>query len=94
MLHNSTFASLKQPVKGIANAAAAMLVGTALAKLYGTIAPSVTGVLKEGPPTSDYERWLASALLGVTFPFLIFYAEFFKMWPLMKTEEKSKAAAA
>ncbi len=46
-----------------------MIVGLALAKLYGAIAPSVTGNLVEGPPTNDYERWLASALLGVTFPF-------------------------
>lgn len=94
MLHNSTFASLKQPIKGIANTAAAVVVGLALAKFYGSIAPTVTGNLVEGPPTNDYERWLASALLGVTFPFLIFYAEFFKMWPLMGTEKQAPNAAA
>jgi hypothetical protein len=94
MLHNSTFAGLSQPVKGIANAIAAMVVGTALAYFYRQMAPLTTGVLNEGPPTSDFERWLASALLGVTFPFLIFYAEFFKMWPLMKADEKAKSAAA
>ena len=43
-------------------------------------------VLKPGPPTNDYEIWLATALLGVTFPFLIFFAEFFKMWPLQKAK--------
>ena len=46
---------------------------------------------------SDYERWLASALLGVTFPFLIFYAEFYKMWPLVgqpKPAAKAGSAAA
>lgn len=91
MLHNSTFASLTQPVKGIANTAAATVVGLALAKMYGAIAPIVTGNLTEGPPTNDYERWLASALLGVTFPFLIFYAEFFKMWPLAGAEKKLEA---
>ena len=57
--------------------------------LYGALAPTVTAQLQIGPPANDYERWLASALLGVTFPFLIFYAEFFKMWPLMK-EPQSK----
>jgi hypothetical protein len=46
----------------------------------------VTGVLKSGPPTNDFEIWLATALLGVTFPFLIFFAEFFKMWPLVKAK--------
>jgi len=94
MLHNSTFASLKQPVKGIANTAAAVIVGLALAKFYGSVAPTVTGNLTEGPPTNDYERWLASALLGVTFPFLIFYAEFFRMWPLMAQEKKVGKAVA
>ena len=64
-------------------------MGNALAALYGALAPTVTGQLQIGPPANDYERWLASALLGVTFPFLIFYAEFFKMWPLMK-EPQSK----
>ena len=29
---------------------------------------------------------MASALLAVTFPFLIYCAEFFKMWPLTKSE--------
>jgi hypothetical protein len=94
MLHNSTFASLQHPVKGIANALAALVVGEALAGLYGLIAPIVTGNLPIGPPANDYERWLASALLGVTFPFLIFHAEFFRMWPLMKEQPKAAAAAA
>jgi hypothetical protein len=95
MLHNSTFASLQQPVKGIANTIAAAVVGGALAILYGLVAPTVTGTLTIGPPTNDYERWLASALLGVTFPFLIFYADFFKMWPLMSSAEpKAKTASA
>lgn len=90
MLHNSLFASLQQPVKGIANAAAAAVIGVALAKMYGAVGPSVTTNLTVGPtPSDDYERWLASALLGVTFPFLIFFAEFFKMWPLMKEEKKA-----
>ena len=89
MLHNSVFANLKQPVKGIVNTIAATVIGTALGALYGAVSPMVTGPSQIGPPANDYERWLASALLGVTFPFLIFYAEFFKMWPLMK-EPQSK----
>jgi hypothetical protein len=27
------------------------------------------------------EIWLASVLLALTFPFLVFHAECFKMWP-------------
>ncbi|MEO8098387.1 MAG: hypothetical protein ABI811_11860 [Acidobacteriota bacterium] len=94
MLHNSLFASLRQPVKGIANSVAAAVIGTALAAMFGALAPKVTGTLSSDPPGSDYQRWLASALLAVTFPFLIFYAEFFRMWPLAQEKPKAKSAAA
>jgi hypothetical protein len=85
MLHNSMFASLKQPVKGIANTVAAAVIGVALAYVYEAMAPTLTQPLAIGPPGNDLERWIASAMLAVTFPFLIFYAEFFKMWPLAGT---------
>ena len=86
MLHNSLFAKFHQPLKGVLNCIAAAVIGVLLAKMYGALAPVVTGVLKPGPPTNDFEQWLATALLGVTFPFLIFFAEFFKMWPLAKAK--------
>lgn len=86
MLHNSLFGKFSQPMKGVLNTVAALVIGILLAKMYGALAPKVTGVLKPGPPTNDFEIWLATALLGVTFPFLIFFAEFFKMWPLQKAK--------
>lgn len=97
MLQGSLFAKLTQPVKGLASAAAATVVGVALALLFTALAPSVTGELAPGPPGNDFERWLASALLGVTFPALIFYAEFFEFWPLKKApapEPQLTSAAA
>jgi hypothetical protein len=30
----------------------------------------------------DQHLWLASALLGVTFPFLAMYNDLFQLWPL------------
>jgi len=82
MLQNSLTAGLTQPLKGVANALLVAVIGTALAQLYRLLAP----VLHSGPPSYDLEIWLASALLAVTFPFLIFFAEFFKFWPLAKSE--------
>jgi hypothetical protein len=82
MLQNSLTAGLTQPLKGVANAVLVAVIGTALAQLYRLFAP----VLHSGPPTYDLEIWLASALLAVTFPFLIFFAEFFKFWPLAKSD--------
>ena len=82
MLQNSVFAKLSQPTKGIANAVAAVVIGNALAFAYRGLSGNVTGVLGSGPPAYQSEIWLASALLSVTFPFLIFYAEFLGFWPL------------
>jgi len=86
MLQNSLAGKLKQPARGVVNAVLVLIIGTALAQLYRSLAPSVTATLASGPPAYDLEIWLASALLAVTFPFLIFFAEFFKFWPLAKSE--------
>src|SRR5262249_41344052 len=84
MLQNSLFAKYAQPTKGLLNVIAVVVIGQVLSGLYGVLAPVVTGPVRPGPPTYDFEIWLASALLSVTFPFLIFYAEFFKFWPIQK----------
>jgi len=88
MLKGSLFAGLTQPAKGLANAAAVVVIGESLSWMYGRLAPIVTGAVKPGPPTYDFEIWLASALLSVTFPLLIFYAEFFQFWPLQAAEKR------
>ena len=87
MLKGSLFAAQKQPIKGVLNVVAVVVIGQVLAQLYGALAPSVTGRLAPGPPPYEFEIWLASALLSVTFPFLIFYAEYFQFWPLQKVAE-------
>lgn len=84
MLQNSLAASLAQPLKGIVNTVLVVVIGQALAFLYRLAAPTVTGQLVSGPPAYDFEIWLANALLSVTFPFLIFIAAYFAMWPLAK----------
>jgi len=90
MLQNSIAGGLglSQPLKGVVNVVLIALVGTGLARLYEAMAPIVTGTLAYGAPTYDFEIWLASALLSTTFPFLMFYAEFFKYWPLARPAAK------
>jgi hypothetical protein len=82
MLQNSLFATRTQPAKGLLNAGTAMVIGAALAGLYGWLAPALTGGLASGAPGYEYEIWLANALLSVTFPFLIVHAVFFGFWPV------------
>ncbi|MEQ1883564.1 MAG: hypothetical protein ABL967_00760 [Bryobacteraceae bacterium] len=84
MMQGSLFAKLKGPMKGVANALAVVVFGQVLAAFYRAMMPVVTAPLPAGGPGYDAEVWLASALLSVTFPFLIFYAEFFQFWPLQK----------
>lgn len=84
MVERSLFKHLAQPLQGLLNLAAVVVVGGMLFELYAVLSGSVTGVLKPGPPTYDFELWIASALLGVTFPLLIFHAVFFDLWPLKR----------
>ena len=84
IFQNSLFAKLPQPTKGVLNAIATITFGNALAWVYRLAMPAVTGALASGPPPYDAEIWLASALLGVTFPSLVFYSDFFDFWPLKK----------
>ncbi len=92
MLQGSLFARLAQPLKGLFNVTASAVIGIVLAEIYGLLAPVVTGAVRPGPPSYDFEIWLATALLSVTFPFLIFFAEFFGMWPLQKKAAEPNAA--
>ena len=83
MLQNSLFARARQPLKGVANAIAAAVIGGGLAQLYGRVDRLLVGMeLPSGAPGYEYELWLVNALLSVTFPFLIFYAAYFGFWPL------------
>jgi hypothetical protein len=84
MFQNSLFAKMTQPTKGVVNAIATVTFGSGLAWIYRLAMPVVTAPLVSGVPSYDAEIWLASALLSVTFPFLVFYSDFFDFWPLKK----------
>jgi hypothetical protein len=77
----SLFTLLRPPVRGIASAAAAAMLGSALAAVYRALMPWVTGTLTSGAPSFDAELWLANALLAVTFPLLAIHADYFDLWP-------------
>ncbi|HUI78678.1 MAG TPA: hypothetical protein VLY24_12200 [Bryobacteraceae bacterium] len=95
MLQGSFFAKFTQPLKGILNTIASAVIGSVLALIYGALAPVISGTVEAGPQAGyAFEIWLASALLAVTFPFLIFHAEFFQFWPLRRAEQPKAAPAA
>jgi hypothetical protein len=86
MMQNSLFARFTQPLKGLFNVAAAAVIGVGLARLFGALAPALSGRVESGPPGYVFEIWLSSALLAVTFPFLIIFADLFQFWPLRSTK--------
>jgi hypothetical protein len=94
MLQGSVFAKLTQPLKGVLNTVAAAVLGSLFALLYRAVASTVTGKLDSGPPAYQTEIWLASALLAVTFPFLVAYADFFTMWPLQRAKAEQAMETA
>jgi hypothetical protein len=94
MLQNSLFDGKKQPLKGVLNAVAAIVIGVGLANVYGALAPAIAGMaLPSGAPGYEYEIWLVNALLSVTFPFLVFFAACFGYWPLAPAAAAPEAAA-
>jgi hypothetical protein len=93
MFQNSLFAAFTQPVLGVLNVAVAAILGVALARVYGWLGPLISGPLASGPPQYDYEVWLANALLGITFPLLVFHAVFFDFWPLKRDTAMPGGAA-
>ncbi len=94
MLQGSVFAKFTQPIKGVWNFIAAAVLGNAFALMYRALAPSVSGKLEAGAPAYQTEIWLASALLSVTFPFLVAYADFFTMWPLQRATARQAMETA
>jgi hypothetical protein len=88
MLEGTLWASLRQPLKGLASAITAAAIGCVLAQLYGLTDQMIVGTeLSSGPPDNLYEVWLVNALLSVTFPFLIFHAAYFAFWPFADRAE-------
>jgi hypothetical protein len=83
MQQNAVYAALAQPLKGLANAATATIVGVLLAQLFGAASSAIAGPFPPDVPDA-YEVWLVNALLSVTFPFLIFYAAYFEYWLLAR----------
>ena len=72
MLEGSAYPRLRQPVRGLATIVTAIVVGQLLAALYLWLSGPLPGDLVSGPPTFEKQLWLASALLAVTFGYLLY----------------------
>jgi hypothetical protein len=89
LLQKWPFARLPQPLGGAASSLAAAAAGAAMHWLYLFAAPFLTGrTMASGAPAYQRELWLASAMLAVTFPLIVFLADLLGFWPLRRAGSK------
>jgi uncharacterized membrane protein len=86
MMHFQLFRNSLQPQKGVFLLALTVAVAIGMQALYRGIAPLLAGApLPEGGPHYERELWVATALLGVTFPLIIVVSGYFDFWPFLRT---------
>jgi hypothetical protein len=89
MMEGASFVALPQPARGGVLIVASILLSLASFALYRSVCVNAFG-LPSGPPTYDRELWLASAMLAVTFPMMVAYANFFQFWPFRSPAGEDK----
>ena len=81
-----------QPLKGIILIIINIILALVMYQLYKYFMVCTAGMLPGGPcpPPNTYvqELWIATALLGFTFPVIAAYTGFFNFWPLSEPGPK------
>lgn len=85
LFKNLPYLKLPQPIRGLVLCACAALLALAMVALYGVAAGMRFG-LGSGAPQYTLELWMSSAMLAITFPLMVAFAEYFDFWPLAKSE--------
>lgn len=83
-----------QPARGLVSALVAAVVGVLLGRLYVLVLPAISGDVAFGAPGFQGEVWLASALLGVTFPLLAVITDCFAFWPFVRVAAETTPVEA
>jgi hypothetical protein len=87
LMQTSPVQTVKQPGKGIILIILNIILAVVMYYLYLWFSLLIAGPLPSGPTTGYVqELWMATALLGFTFPVIAIYTGFFNFWPL--TEPK------
>jgi hypothetical protein len=85
LFRNLPSLQLPQPIRGLILCAFAALLAVAMFALYQAAA-SMQFALKSGAPQYVLELWTASAMLAITFPLMVAFAEYFAFWPIVRSE--------
>ncbi len=73
-----------QPLRGLLLFACAAVLAVAMFALYSAAA-SMRFALTSGTPQYSLELWTASAMLAITFPLMVAFADYFAFWPIHKS---------
>lgn len=86
MMQFQLFTKLAQPVKGLVLLACAIVAALIMHELYVLASSLHTGSDLITGPSRGYARelWIASAMLGVTFPIVFVVSGFFNFWPIRR----------
>lgn len=87
MMQFQLFSQLQQPIRGAALFGITLILAYGMQLLYRAAIPYVVGTpLHTGFPTYEVELWVATALLGITFPIINLVSGYFSFWPLKRDQ--------
>lgn len=89
MLQTAPFQQMPQPKKGSLLTLIALALCLSLFPIYESVAVGLFPELVAGAPAYGVELWIASAMLAVTFPIFVLYAEMFQFWPFQQNINKA-----
>lgn len=89
MMQFSLFPKLTQPVRGLALMGCAAIVAMIMHEVYAFASTLHAGKALGTGPAAGFARefWIASAMLGVTFPVIFTVSGFFGFWPLQRNKK-------
>jgi hypothetical protein len=83
LMQTSPVQTVKQPGKGIILLILNIILAVVMYYLYQWFSFLIAGPLPSGGATGYVlELWIATALLGFTFPVIAMYTGYFNFWPL------------
>lgn len=93
MMQFSLFPTFAQPVRGVILTICAAVVAVIMYEVYGAASTLHVGHELGLGPANGFakEIWIASAMLGVTFPIVFLVSGYFGFWPFIR-QPKSDAA--
>ena len=90
MMQQALLRHLAQPLRGFVLTVIAAFAAVIMYQLYGLASAWHTGQELGMGPQNGFakELWIASAMLGVTFPIIFLVSGFFGFWPIKRTAKE------